>query len=161
LLVIGRISAGFTHDLNGALGVIVNAAALLRRDAPDDPNVEAILEASAHAAESCRRLAALSQLGDSRRVGFDPSPCIERLVRFLQGILGDRHRIACVFDAGISAIIANPFDLEREIAGLVMDARDALPTGDVITIRTRMDRDDVMIEVHSHGRVERLRYTAG
>lgn len=159
--MIGRISAGLAHDLNGALAIIVNAAALLRRDAPDDPQVAAILEAAAHAAESCRRLAALSQLGDSRRLAFDPAPHIERLVRFLQGILGARYRIACEVEPSISLIIANPFELEREITALVMDARDALPTGDVITIRTRREGDDVMIEVHSHGRIERLRYTAG
>ena len=152
---------GLTHDLNNALGVIRNTAEILRRVRPDDPQIGTILDAAEHAAETCRHIAALSRPSLKAPILFDPNPGIERIARFLASVLGEGIEIHRELDPNVQSILFDPLDLERDIVSLAADARDAMPEGGAITIRTRVDDNAVVVEVLSPGRTQRLRYPVG
>ena len=147
LEAIGRLAGGIAHDFNNVLAVIIGFAKLLLRDlAADDPRREKA-EQIARAGE---RAAALTQqlLAFSRRQLLTPqtlnlNDVIADVRRLLERLIGEDIRLEVVLDPELGNVTADPGQLEQVIVNLVVNARDAMPTGGRLTIKTtNLDADD-------------------
>jgi hypothetical protein len=145
LEAIGRVAGGVAHDFNNLLTIILTSATILTRRMPDGP-LEPYLADLLHAA---RRAADLTRdlLAFSKREVFRPSPIdLDQVLAAMEGMLGrslgDRIQVTVDRHGQLPAVYADPAQMEQVVMNLVLNARDAMPDGGPIQIRTRvLDRD--------------------
>ena len=136
---IGRLAGGVAHDFNNLLTAIVGHAELLRDAVPGGTDASEDLAEIEKAAE---RAAGLTQqlLAFSRRQVLQPrtldlDAVIEGMQRMLQRLIGEDVRL--LFRPGRNAWVrADPSQMEQVVLNLVVNARDAMPTGGSIIIET-------------------------
>ncbi len=138
---VGQLTGGIAHDFNNILMVILGNLELLRLQLPgdDDKSLELIdetLRATKHGQDLTGDLLAFS-----RRRQLNPQPVavnalVENVVRMLGRTLGASIRIttAASRDAGVALV--DPAALEAAILNIALNARDAMPEGGTLTIRT-------------------------
>jgi len=138
---VGQLTGGIAHDFNNILMVILGNLELLRMRLPevDDPTLELIdetLRATKHGQDLTGDLLAFS-----RRRQLNPQPVainalVDNIVRMLGRTLGASIRIntAASRDAGVALV--DPAALEAAILNIALNARDAMPEGGTLTIRT-------------------------
>ena len=138
---VGQLTGGIAHDFNNILMVILGNLELLRMRLPnaDDDTTELIdetLRATRHGQDLTGDLLAFS-----RRRQLNPQPValnslVENIVRLLTRTLGASITIttAASRDAGVAMV--DPSALEAAILNIALNARDAMPGGGTLTIRT-------------------------
>ena len=137
---IGKLAGGVAHDFNNILGVIVGDASLLQLSLPqDDPlqnHVNHILNSTERAATLTQRL-----LTFGTRKGSSLNPCdLASLVglqaKFLTGVLPVSVKLVIASDARTIPVMADSPQIERILMNLIVNARDAMPSGGTIEVRT-------------------------
>jgi PAS domain S-box-containing protein len=138
---VGQLTGGIAHDFNNILMVILGNLELLRMRLPhvDDAATELIdetLRATRHGQDLTGDLLAFS-----RRRQLNPQPVainalVENIIRLLTRTLGASVRVttAASRDAGVAMV--DPGALEAAILNVALNARDAMPNGGTLRIRT-------------------------
>ncbi len=137
---VGRLAGGVAHDFNNVLSVIISYAEIILTELrPGDPlraDVEEIRKAAARAAGLTRQL-----LMFSRQTVLDPKvldlqEVLVSMEKMLQRILGEDVELVLVPTPSAGRIRADPTHIEQVIMNLVVNARDAMPTGGKLTVET-------------------------
>ena len=138
---VGQLTGGIAHDFNNILMVILGNLELLKLRLPpgDDAAVELIdetLRATHHGQDLTGDLLAFS-----RRRQLNPQPVginalVENLIRLLGRTLGAAIRITTVTSRDAGVALVDPAALEAAILNVALNARDAMPDGGTLTIRT-------------------------
>ena len=138
---VGQLTGGIAHDFNNILTVILGNLELLRMRLPDTDQqavelIDETLRATKHGQDLTGDLLAFS-----RRRQLNPQPVavnalVDSVVRMLSRTLGASITITTVAsrDAGIANV--DPAALEAAILNIALNARDAMPEGGTLTIRT-------------------------
>ena len=162
--VIGRLAGGVAHDFNNILTGIMGFSELLMDD------LEAGTDAFYQAAEikkASERAAALTQqlLAFSRRQVLRPqvvslNTVILGLTEMLRRLIGDNIELDNALDEGLGPICADPGQISQIILNLALNARDAMPQGGKLSIRTENSRvDEVGKEFHRVAQSDYVRLT--
>ena len=138
---IGQLTGGVAHDFNNLLTVIFGSLDALRlRLAGRDSAAERLLESAVRAAE---RAAALTDrlLAFARRQPLEPASIdINKLVlgmsELLRRSLGEKIELETVLAGGLWRALCDSHQLEIALLNLVLNARDAMPTGGKLTVET-------------------------
>jgi len=137
---VGRLAGGIAHDFNNMLAVILSYSDLLLAELkPTDSTREEIEEirgAAFRAAELTRQLLMFSrqQIVAPRVLALnDVLAGTDKLVR---RILGEDIDFVSVAAPGLGRVLADPGQIEQVIMNLVVNARDAMPTGGQLSIET-------------------------
>src|SRR5215471_2567913 len=140
LEAIGRLAGGIAHDFNNVLAAIIGFAKLLLRELPVDSPQR---ERAEHIARAGDRAATLTQqlLAFSRRQVLTPqvlslNDVIGDVRLLLERLIGEDIRLEVVLDPQLGNVKADPGQLEQVILNLAVNARDAMPTGGRLTIKT-------------------------
>ena len=137
----GRLTGGVAHDFNNLLTAIVGNLELLKRR-----NVDPALERFvANAEAAAQRGASLTAqlLAFARRQRLNPEPIDLNLVvsdmgDLLQSTLGGAIRVE--IDTGDApAAMADRTQVEMVLLNLAINARDAMPTGGILRVRTNAE----------------------
>jgi len=153
LNALGRLAGGIAHDFNNLLGVIVGYTALGQTLGPlpiDDPRREGakeVLKAAAKAKELIRKLLAFSQSHVLHAELLDVNAVLKDVQKMLGRIIGDTIELRLHLGEGAGCIFADRTQIEQVVVNLVVNARDALPQGGVISITT----DKVSVESAAGG----------
>ncbi len=137
----GQLAGGVAHDFNNLLTVISGNTDLLLADSPaDDPKRAALTDiraAGERAANLTRQLLAFSrkQILEPRLV--DVHGVIRGIEKMLRRLIGEDVDILTDLAADPSFVTVDPGQLEQVVMNLAVNARDAMPRGGRITIRTR------------------------
>jgi PAS domain S-box-containing protein len=137
---IGRLAGGVAHDFNNILSVILGHTAFaLEALEPGDPLREDLLEVE----KAGRRAAALTGqlLAFGRRQVLQPRPVdlnhvVVELEKMLRRVIGEDIQLELSLAGGLWPILADPGQLEQVIMNLVINARDAMPEGGHLSLRT-------------------------
>src|SRR5579883_129581 len=147
---VGNLAGGIAHDFNNILTVINGYSDMtLSQLPPKDPNraaVAAIRSAGDRAARLTQQLLAFSRKAIVEPKILDLNEVLGESVRLLRRLIGEDIVLASVFDPNLCPIKIDPGQLEQAIMNLVVNARDAMPTGGRLTIETRnvtLGEDDV------------------
>jgi two-component system, cell cycle sensor histidine kinase and response regulator CckA len=150
---VGRLAGGIAHDFNNILGIIIGYSELsLELIAPDNPAnryVEESKKAAKRAALLTRQLLAFSR----KQVIFPRILDLNELVRnvtemFLR-LVGEDVTVEFRPTAPLGSIKADPGQIEQALMNLVLNARDAMPTGGRIIIETReAELDEDYVSLH-------------
>ncbi|HEX7127010.1 MAG TPA: ATP-binding protein, partial [Thermodesulfobacteriota bacterium] len=136
----GRLAAGAAHDFNNLLtGLIGHARLLLGKFEPDDPrrgDAEQIQLAVERAAQLVHRLQAFSRQQVLRPEVLDLNAVVWGLDMALRSAVGERVEVATHLVAALGRVKADPRQLEEVLLELAVNARDAMPDGGTLEIRT-------------------------
>ncbi|MDQ6633854.1 MAG: MASE1 domain-containing protein, partial [Gemmatimonadota bacterium] len=141
---VGRLAGGVAHDFNNLLTVIISYSELLMAQLSHDPRSSRDVQEIRHAAD---RAAALTRqlLSFSRRQVLQPAALyINDVVRDTEGLLrrliGPEIEIVARIDPETGMVFVDKGQLEQVIVNLVVNARDAMPDGGVLTVETHLVR---------------------
>jgi two-component system cell cycle sensor histidine kinase/response regulator CckA len=140
----GRLAGGVAHDFNNLLmGIKGNVELLLQRSDLDDAVLEDLFEIN-HAAVRSQRL--IQQLlAFSRKQVLQPqvlelNVLVADMGRMLERLLGQDVRLVYDLDPELGRVRADQGQIEQVILNLAVNARDAMPEGGVLSIRTANSR---------------------
>ena len=137
---VGQLTGGNAHDFNNILAIILGNAELLRAYLPEDPYtdeiIDAVLRATLHGKDLTGHLLAFS-----RRRLLNPQPValnalVADIVRLLGRTLGATILVTTVTSDEAGVALVDPSALEAAVLNVALNARDAMPDGGCLTIRT-------------------------
>jgi two-component system cell cycle sensor histidine kinase/response regulator CckA len=132
---VGRLAGGIAHDFNNLLAIIQGSAELVQRRV-EAPEIEDILQAADRAAALTRRLLTFSRRAVVRAKVLDVNDVVMDAARLVRRVIGEDIRIRLELSGELGQVFADPAQLEQVVMNLVLNARDAMPEGGVLTIRT-------------------------
>jgi PAS domain S-box-containing protein len=137
---VGRLAGGVAHDFNNVLTAIFGYADLLTEEfpagSPARQDLEEIRKAATRASALTRQLLAFSRQQVLAPVVLSVNDLVEDVDKMLRRLLGEdvELRVTLARDAGNAR--ADPGQLQQVIMNLVVNARDAMPTGGKLLIET-------------------------
>ena len=140
LEAVGRLAGGVAHDFNNILTVIDGYSDLLLMDMPEGAparrGLEEIRKAGERAASLTRQLLAFSRRQVLAPQVMDLNDVIGNVNKMLRRLIGEDIELVTVLRPGISPVKADPGQIEQVLVNLVVNARDALPQGGVLSVET-------------------------
>ncbi len=147
---VGSLAAGVAHDFNNLLGVILGSLDLLRERIPPDDSSGKHMERTRMAVNSAtaltRQLLAFSRKQILQPVVLDLNQAVEELNNMVQRLIGADINVVLELEPKIGPVLADSGQMEQVLMNLVVNARDAMPRGGKLTIRTetvQLDREFV------------------
>jgi PAS domain S-box-containing protein len=143
---IGRLAGGIAHDFNNLLTAILGYCELLRFDLPEDArqaDINEIQKAASSAAALTRQLLAFSRKQIIEPAIVDLNAVIADLRTMVERLIGEDVKVVIVLQPELSQVLVDRGQLEQIIMNLVVNARDAMPTGGTLTIETADSRGDI------------------
>jgi PAS domain S-box-containing protein len=144
---VGRLAGGIAHDFNNLLTAIQGYAELLQHRLPaggvERGYAEEIRSAAQEAASLTRRLLAVGRRQLLNPEELPLNSVVERTESLLRRLAGERVELRTDLSPDAGHVRADPGQLEQVIVSLVDNARDAMPRGGVLTLRTlRVELDE-------------------
>ncbi|MGI8819820.1 MAG: ATP-binding protein [Chthoniobacterales bacterium] len=137
---VGRLAGGVAHDFNNLLTAIIGYADLISaREAGDSiirQHADSIRKAGDQAAFLTKQLLAFSRKQLLQPRVIDLNQLVVDMEKLLRRVIGERFDLRTEADATLGTVMADPSQLEQVILNLGVNARDAMPTGGQLLIRT-------------------------
>ncbi len=153
---VGQLTGGIAHDFNNMLAVVMGSLEMLGRrldgDARTHRYIDGAMEGARRAAGLTQRLLAFSRQQPLRPEPIDVNRLVASLSELIRGALGSDIRFETVLDADALHTHADPNQMENVLLNLAVNARDAMPEGGRLTIRTAVAAPGrILIEVQDTG----------
>src|SRR5262245_52334739 len=137
---VGQLTGGLAHDFNNILAIILGNVELLRAYLPHDPYADEIIDTVLRATMHGRDLTG-HLLAFSRRRLLNPQPVdvnglVESIVKLVGRTLGATVRVTIETSPETGIAFVDPAALEAAVLNVALNARDAMPDGGTLTIRT-------------------------
>ncbi len=137
---VGQLTGGVAHDFNNLLTVLIGNIDLIRKAPALDPQLAERLAAMRAAAERGAMLTG-HLLAFARRQPLSPravnlNALISGMHGLLQSALGPRVQIETRLAPDLWPAMVDPTQFELVVLNLVINARDAMPEGGVVTVET-------------------------
>ncbi len=137
---VGRLAGGVAHDFNNLLTVISGYGHMILRDLPgEDPLhgcIEEVLKAASRATSLTNQLLAFSRRQVIQPKVLDLNAHVANMDRMLRRVIGEHIELETVLSPGLGSVRADAGQLEQVIINLAVNARDAMPEGGKLSIRT-------------------------
>ncbi|MFO0942361.1 MAG: PAS domain S-box protein [Pirellulales bacterium] len=138
---VGRLAGGVAHDFNNLLTVINGYAEILiselETDHPMLSALNAIRDAGDRAARLTQQLLAFSRKSVVEPKVVDLNSMVAESASLLRRLIGEDIELLVVADSFPVRVIFDPGQLEQVLMNLVVNSRDAMPTGGTLKIETR------------------------
>ena len=137
---VGRLAGGIAHDFNNLLTAIRGNAELMSHRVKTDPTmaaeVDEILHAADRAASLTRQLLAFSRKQVLQPVALDLNEIVSSVSRMARRLIGTDVQLRLDLARSVSQVLADPAQVEQVLLNLIVNARDAMPSGGNITVQT-------------------------
>jgi|WetSurMetagenome_2_1015567.scaffolds.fasta_scaffold00192_21 two-component system, cell cycle sensor histidine kinase and response regulator CckA len=137
---IGRLAGGVAHDFNNLLTVISGNIELARMDLnPSDPLVlrlNNIMRASESATSLTRQLLAFSRKQIIEPRVLNLNELVRNVRQMLMRLIGENIELSSALSKDLGAVRIDPGQFEQVLVNLVVNARDAMPSGGKLIIET-------------------------
>ena len=137
---IGRLAGNIAHDFNNLLGAIMMATDfLLNAHRPTDPSFQDIMQIKQNAnraASLVRQLLAFSRKQTMRPVVLDLGEALSDLTVLLKRLIGENITLNVPQVRDLWPVKADVHQFEQVVINLAINARDAMPLGGTLTLRT-------------------------
>ena len=136
---VGLLAGGISHDFNNLLGVILGNAELLletKQSEKQQQHAEQIKKASGRAAQLTRQLLAFSRKQVLYPTVLNLNTVVADMGKLLQRLIGEDIQIVTESQANLGSIRADRGQVEQILMNLATNARDAMPSGGTLSIRT-------------------------
>uniref|UniRef100_UPI0031DBD086 two-component system sensor histidine kinase NtrB n=1 Tax=Achromobacter sp. TaxID=134375 RepID=UPI0031DBD086 len=150
---IGRLTGGVAHDFNNFLTAIRFSAEFIKRYPELPPSlmryVGIIIDTTEKAAQLTRQLLAYAKRQPLQPHAFDVRDSLASMRELFETSVGSHVAISYEFGPGDCTIFADPAQLESALLNLVINARDAMPSGGQLKIMAQVVPDASDLEGHT------------
>jgi signal transduction histidine kinase len=155
---VGELAGGIAHDFKNILTVITATLDMLTDAVADKPDlagvVQLIEDAADRGTDLTQRLLVLSRKEPHQPREIDVNAATAGTIRLLKPALGGRIRVHSEFTEGLRPVMMDVNQFCTALLNLALNARDAMPEGGVLTLRTDLvDRAGLDCEVPPAGYV--------
>lgn len=138
---IGRLTGGVAHDFNNMLAVIIGNLELVetklnRGDTDVMRHIDGAMDGARRSATLTRRLLAFARLQPLDPIVAQVNELIKGIEELLIRTLGERISIECQLAPDLWHARIDPGQLEGALVNLAVNARDAMPDGGCLLVRT-------------------------
>ncbi len=137
---VGMLAGGVAHDFNNVLTGIQSAAAMARLELPRDHAAEGDLaeieRQCQRAAALVRQLLAFARKQPLARRTLSVNEVVLDVESLLRRVIGEHVRFAVELQPDVWNISGDSAQLEQVLMNLCINARDAMPEGGRLTVRT-------------------------
>jgi two-component system cell cycle sensor histidine kinase/response regulator CckA len=137
---VGQLAGGIAHDFNNVLSAIMMATDfLLNAHRPTDPSFQDIMQIKQNAnraASLVRQLLAFSRRQTLRPQVLDLGEALSDLTMLLRRLIGEKVALDVVHGRDLWPVKVDISQFEQVIVNLAVNARDAMPDGGKLTVRT-------------------------
>jgi two-component system cell cycle sensor histidine kinase/response regulator CckA len=138
--LVGQLAGGIAHDFNNVLSAIIMATDfLLNAHKPTDPSFGDIMQIKQNAnraASLVRHLLAFSRKQTLRPQVLDLGEVLSDLTMLLRRLIGEKVGLDVVHGRDLWPVKVDISQLEQVIVNLAVNARDAMPDGGRLQVRT-------------------------
>ena len=151
---VGQLAGGIAHDFNNLLTIIKGNVELALHQLPTGVPLRNDLEQIAHAASRAalltRQLLAFSRKQVLTPAVLDLNEVVGEAERMLRRVIGEHITFVTALAPAVSRVTADRGQIEQVLVNLVVNARDAMPSGGVLTVATA-DADLTGAEASTRG----------
>ena len=140
LEAVGQLAGGVAHDFNNILTVVLASAEIVLEEIDERHasrrSVVDIQQAGRRAAALTRQLLTFARRHVHAPKVLDLNDAVTSTHKMLERLIGEHVQIALELDPSPPHVLADPDQMSQVLTNLVVNARDAMPHGGTITIRT-------------------------
>ncbi len=156
LTSLGLLAAGVAHEVNTPLAVISNYSQMLARQLPaDDPRhklVDKIVKQTFRASEIVNNLLNFSRTGGAEFAEVDLNNVVEETLSLVSHPLRTAHiSVIKTLAQPLPPVLGSANRLQQVFLNLFLNARDAMPNGGMLEVRTGANNGSVEIEITDTG----------
>ena len=152
---IGTLAGGVAHDFNNILTAIVGNAELgmqyLDPDHHTYDDLDEIKKAAIKASDLTNQLLSFSRRQVLKKQSFNLNQVVEDLLKMLKRILGEDIELKTRFSRSLPPVFADKGQIDQILMNLVTNARDAMPGGGRLFIKTRSVQSNHLAK-HQNGK---------
>ncbi len=138
--MVGQLAGGIAHDFNNVLSAIMMANDfLLNAHKPTDPSFQDIMQIKQNATRAAtlvRQLLAFSRRQTLRPQVLDLGDALSDLTMLLRRLIGEKVKLDLVHGRDLWPVKVDVSQFEQVVVNLAVNARDAMPDGGKLTVRT-------------------------
>jgi signal transduction histidine kinase/CheY-like chemotaxis protein len=151
---IGRLAGGIAHDFNNALTIILGYGQLLLsrfdRSSREASEIGEMLQAAEHSAALTRQLLSFSRAQGGVPGVIDVNRVVAGAQSLLARLIGEDVELRVVTSSDELPIQGDESQIKQVIFNLAINARDAMPRGGLLTLRTeRVHLDEAFCRQHA------------
>jgi PAS domain S-box-containing protein len=136
---LGHLTGGVAHDFNNLLMIVGGQADLIKRRGAADPHIlasaEAIEAATLRGESLTRQLLSFARRQQLTAQVIDLRERMDGVTKMLSGSLGPQVQLHVGMPTSLWTVEVDPNELELALLNVVVNARDAMPDGGVVTVR--------------------------
>jgi PAS domain S-box-containing protein len=156
LTSLGLLAAGVAHEVNTPLAVISNYLQILAKQMPPEDArhglIEKIVKQTFRASEIVNNLLNFSRTGAAELADVDVNRVVEETLSLVSHPLKtSKIQVVKQLSEGIPAVRGSANKLQQVFLNLFLNARDAMPSGGMLEVRTTTHNGSVEVEVADTG----------
>ncbi|MDH3826358.1 MAG: PAS domain S-box protein [Desulfobacterales bacterium] len=156
LAAMGRLTSQIAHELNNPLYGIMNTLELLKTEISPESKRRKILEMAlsetVRLSELLRKMLSFSKPDQEEKQAVDLNTVLDEILILHEKQLQENDiKIKTFFAEALPQISASKNQLRQVFLNLVANARDAMPSGGTLSVKTVADKETVKIEISDSG----------
>jgi two-component system cell cycle sensor histidine kinase/response regulator CckA len=149
----GRLAGGIAHDFNNLLTIIKGYSQLslldLKKGDPKGKGIEEIQKATQRATDLIRQLLAFSRRQVMEMKVIDLNSLLRDLDKMLRRVIGEDIVLVTLLAEDLGRVKTDLGQMEQVLMNLVVNSRDAMPSGGKLTIETaNVQLDEEYARIH-------------
>jgi two-component system, cell cycle sensor histidine kinase and response regulator CckA len=152
---IGRLAGGVAHDFNNIMTAVMGYAQIASESLPPDSSagedLGEILRAAGRASELTRQLLAFARRQVTQPRPVDLNALVKETRKLLERLLGEDVVLLTELADDLPPILIDPGQMEQVLVNLAVNARDAMPRGGSLLIKTSRSGGELMLDVSDTG----------
>jgi two-component system NtrC family sensor kinase len=156
LAAMGRLTSQIAHELNNPIYGIMNTLELLRTEIPPESKRRKILELSLsetqRLAEMLRNMLSFSKPEEEKRRPVKINELVEGILLVMEKQMKEANiKMETHFDDGIPEVMASTNQMRQVMLNMLKNAKEAMPKGGTLTVRTNREDNKVLIHIQDTG----------
>jgi two-component system NtrC family sensor kinase len=156
LAAMGRLTSQIAHELNNPLYGIMNTLELLKTEVPPQSKRRKILEMAlsetVRLSDLLRKMLSFSKPDEEQKQPVDINVVLDEILLLVRKQLNENSiKISTSWEEDPAKVYASKNQLRQVFLNLISNARDAMPEGGTLTIKTKSNRDHILVEVNDTG----------
>jgi len=156
LAAMGRLTSQIAHELNNPMYGIMNTLELLKTEIPPESKRRRILELSLseiqRLSEMLRSMLSFSKPEEEKRRAVKIDELIEGILLVMEKQMKESNiHVETSFDPDIPEIMASTNQMRQVMLNMFKNAKEAMPTGGTLLVRTGREDNKVLIHIQDTG----------
>jgi two-component system NtrC family sensor kinase len=156
LAAMGRLTSQIAHELNNPIYGIMNTLELLKTEIPPESKRRRILELSLseiqRLAEMLKNMLSFSKPEEEKRRPVNLNELIEGILLVMEKQMRESNvHVETQLDSSVPEVMASTNQMRQVMLNLFKNAKEAMPKGGTLTIRTAREENDVVIRIKDTG----------